>query len=81
MFPKWRDQRIVDPTDLDDILCFVFVVSDSIGQSEEIRRKKENQIIFQLVLIVGTFVFGYFPTSGMYAFAFFNGKMLLFKNV
>jgi len=37
---------------------------DNFNEREIMRRKKENHIILQLVLIVGTYVFGYFPSAG-----------------
>ena len=43
---------------------FYFQGRMSVRESEEKRRKKENHIILQLSLIVGSFLLGYFPTTG-----------------
>ena len=42
----------------------MFLDSEDVGETEMIRRKKENQIVLQLLLIVGAFMLGYIPTTG-----------------
>ena len=53
----------------DYVLQFIWDISaeyqnKALDQSEMNRQKKENQAIFQLWLIVGSYVVGYLPTCG-----------------
>ena len=42
----------------------IIVDGRGISKSEMRRQRKENQAVFQLAMIVGSFVFGYIPTCG-----------------
>ena len=50
---------------------FRLILSDNedVRESEIIRRKRENQIVVQLALIVGSFLFGYFPLASNYMYS------------
>ena len=46
------------------LILFCFVDKNKRNDSEQIRRKKENQAIAQLLLVIGSFYLGFIPFSG-----------------
>ena len=57
------------------------IVADGreISEIETRRQRKENQAVFQLAVIVGSFMFGYIPTCGGWFVLSIFFKTLAFK--